>query len=344
MYGSFYMEEIFNPVQQAALSLMQSDLRFLYTVFKKVKTDESNFIPSLFPYIGVIIDGIEDWIKSFNNSTKNKLVVPTFDTSAQKYYEKMRSSIKMWESDYCEIYESLETANNENDEYFGSLCKPIAKILKLYDIYGVDRANNIICGNTILCFYYNPLYTFGGKDNREYIKEMSKIIGDYIVIFYAEKEFLTDDKMIFDTKDYGGFQKSPAGNKFSDKFVLFSILCQINFLIYCVENWIKEEAPTKLRLLYLLYYSLLKIIPQINNKIHTTFTMNNNWNSDKFRNAMAHYKLGVVLKEEELIMNDAFYGLTQKFFGVPYFATKMAILTELKGLAYQIEQYLQLKL
>lgn len=36
--------------------------------------------------------------------------------------------------------------------------------------------------------------------------------------------------MIFDIKDYGGFQKLPVGNDFSDKFALFSILSQINFL------------------------------------------------------------------------------------------------------------------
>ncbi len=65
----------------------------------------------------------------------------------------------------------------------------------------------------------------------------------------------------FDTCDCGGVQKSLVGNDFSDKFVLFSILCQINILLYGVEQWIKEEISTKMRFLYLLYYSLLEAIP-----------------------------------------------------------------------------------
>jgi len=32
----------------------------------------------------------------------------------------------------------------------------------------------------------------------------------------------------------------------------------------------------------------------------------------EFRNAMAHYKLGVALKKEELVSNDLMYGLTIK--------------------------------
>jgi hypothetical protein len=56
--------------------------------------------------------------------------------------------------------------------------------------------------------------------------------------------------MTFMTSDYGGFIKSPVGNKFSDKFVLFSILCQINFVLVCVNDYIIEECTTKLRFMY----------------------------------------------------------------------------------------------
>lgn len=33
-------------------------------------------------------------------------------------------------------------------------CKPIAKELKLYDIFGTDLVDNQYRGNTILCSYY----------------------------------------------------------------------------------------------------------------------------------------------------------------------------------------------
>lgn len=88
------MENNFTVVQSAALSLIQSDLSFLYTVIKKINPEESNYIPSLLPYMGVIVDGTEDWIKAYNNSKKNKINAPVFNQSEQMYYEKMRDSIK----------------------------------------------------------------------------------------------------------------------------------------------------------------------------------------------------------------------------------------------------------
>lgn len=172
---------------------------------------------------------------------------------------------------------------------------------------------------------------------------MAEIGGKYIVAFNAAYEYQTDDSLKFDTCDYGGFQKSPVGNDFSDKFVLFSILSQINYLLYGVEQWIKEEAPTKMRFLYLLYYSLLEVIPQINQKLGTSFRMDRKWNSKEFRNAMAHYKLGVALKEDELIIDDKMFGLTQKYFGVPYLFAKKAIVNELLDFSKQIEGYLKVK-
>lgn len=36
-------------VQKVALSLIQNDLRFLYTVIKRINPNESNYIPSLLP-------------------------------------------------------------------------------------------------------------------------------------------------------------------------------------------------------------------------------------------------------------------------------------------------------
>lgn len=66
-----------------------------------------------------------------------------FNESEQQYYKKMRDSVKMWQKDYDEIFELLKCAYEERNTYFGRLCKQIAKKLKLYDIYSVDRANAI---------------------------------------------------------------------------------------------------------------------------------------------------------------------------------------------------------
>ena len=333
---------IFTPVQCAAIKLMNSDLRYLYTVMKRINPDVSNYIPSVLPYMGVIVDGIEDWMQAFNNSSKTKLEVPFFDENEKEYYEKIRDSIKIWEKEYSEIYTSIERAYKISDDYFSSKCRPISKKLKLYDTFGIDTINGAVCGNTILCYHYNPLFSYDGN-NGEYIKNMAIIAGKYIVLYSATSEYQINPSFKFDFCDYGGVVKSPVGSKFSDKFVLFSMLGQINFILYCLDGWIEEEIPTKLRFAYLLYFSLLHIIPQINSKLNIELQLDEQWKSREFRNAMAHYKLGVSLREDELILDDLLCGLTQKYFGRDYMYIKGVIINELKKLAIQIGKYLKLK-
>ena len=293
------------------------------------------------PYIGIIIDGVEDWLKSFNNSQKEKLELPLFSVEEQEYYEELRSSIKLWSNSYRDIFLRLETHYYESDKYFGELCKPIAKELKLYDIFGADLVNGKFCGNTILCGYYTPKYSYGSNIG-EYLKSMGNIGGQYISLFNAIIEYAVDENMSFETRDYGGFIKSPVGNDFSNKFVLFSILCQINFILYCVDQYIVPEIPTKLRFAYLLYYYLLRILPELNIQMKSDFIISNKWDSQIFRNAMAHYKLGILLKESEIREDDMMFGLTNKVWGLGYKETKNEIILALTGLASQIEEYLEL--
>ena len=51
---------------------------------------------------------------------------------------------------------------------------------------------------------------------------------------------------------------------------------------------------------------------------------------------MAHYKLGVVLKKDELLYEDLLFGLTQKYFKLDYLIVKKGIMQELESLACQI--------
>ena len=171
---------------------------------------------------------------------------------------------------------------------------------------------------------------------------MSEIIGKYIAVFHATKPYPVNKSIKFDTRDFGGFIKSPVGNVFSDKFVLFCILCQINFILICIDKFINVEVPAKLRFSYLLYHSLLKTLPNINKKLKTSFSMDNKWDSTLFRNAMAHYKLGVALQESELIDDDLMYGIVQKTLSCTYTDAKTGIISELKVLANQLGNYLGL--
>jgi len=163
-----------------------------------------------------------------------------------------------------------------------------------------------------------------------------------VALLNATSEYKTNQQIKFSCKDYGGFVKSPVGNLFSDKFVIFSMLCQIQFVLYCVEEYILDDCSTKLRFSYLQYYYCLKVIDEMNSKIGTSFQMDTAWESDQFRNAMAHYKVGIALKPEELIIDDPLFGMTQKYFHSDYFTVKQAVLNNLFSLAEQLKTYLKL--
>ncbi len=330
-----------NKIQSKAMELIKNDLRLIYTIFVNTNIVSPSYCVAFMPYMGMIIDGTEDWIRSYNNSNKDKLEIPLFTKEEQQYYEAMRNSVKMFENDLDVVYEMFQEKYLKSDAYFSSLCKPIAKTLHLYDIFGVFKINGEYCDNTILDSCYAPFYEYN-KDNYEFYKQMAVITGKYLSCFNVEEVYPIKTDYVFSISDYGGFVKSPVGNEFSYRFLLFTIYCQINFIIKCINDFIESEISTKLRLSYILYYYLLKILPDINTKYNCDFKISDKYNSDIFRNAMAHYKLGVLLKEDEIIETDIMFGLTQKCFGTKYITVKDFIIEELKKLSNDIKDYLKI--
>lgn len=333
-----------NNVQKAAIKLIENDLRFLYSLTIELNdpSARAEYALALLPYIGVIIDGVENWLNSYNNSNKRKIIAPKFTKEEKEHYSIMRNAIKLWDNDFATIYEKLNELYYESDKYFSNLCKPIARHLKLYDIYGIFTVNKIVCNNTILSAYYYPNYSFDNIDG-EKIKSMSEIAGKYISLFNAYKSYNISKNIVYDNIEYGGFIKSPVGNKFNKKFVLFCLMCQVNFITECINKTITDEVSTKLRFGYLLYYYICNAINDINNKCKTKFVINNKYYSTEFRNAMAHYKLGVSLSETDLIYDDFLFGLTNKIFSKPYLEIKNFIYQELENLSKQIQKYLNIK-
>lgn len=57
---------------------------------------------------------------------------------------------------------------------------------------------------------------------------------------------------------------------------------------------------------------------------------------------MAHYKIGVALKEGELIPSDPLFGLTQKYLGCDYKSLKYGVMQELISLSSQLQLFLDL--
>lgn len=330
--------------QAAAKELIQSDLRYLYTVYRNIDTINSNYIVSMMPYLSLIIDGAESWIAAMNNAKPGLIDAPRFTQEEKCFYDAARQSIKLWEMSFEEVSILLEERYKESDAYFSSLCKPVAKRLNLYDIFGVDITDDgHFCGNTILAATYLPRYNLGDSAYGPGLRDLAVIGGKYISIFDAKEEYEVYSNLKFQFRDYGGFVKSPVGNAFSYRFVLLSLLCQVNFMIYAVDKYIAPDIPAKLRFAYILYYYLCDALPQINAMHGTSFHINQEYYSQDFRNAMAHYKVGVYLKPNEIVAEDPMFGMTQKAFGYDFYQTKEAIVQELKLLADQLETYLKLK-
>lgn len=333
----------FNIQQKTSLALIQTDLRYLYTVHTLISSKKlsPNYLVSCMPYFGLIIDGAEDWIKAYNRSSKEKIQIEEFTPEEQCFYENVRGTIKLWNKPYSELYHRLEQTYIESESYFSGLCKPIAKWLHLYDFLGINFVNGKACDNTVLENLYIPGFSFKNFDSKK-LMAFSTIAGKYMGCLGACKVFPTNLEFHFVSKDYGGIEKLPIGNSFSDKFVLFCILCQIQFVLYGVDDLILCECPTKLRFLYLQYYYICDSLNDLNNSFGTNFSMNEQYVSEKFRNAMAHYKMGVALKPSEIIYDDPLFGLTQKYFDCDYAMLKCTIKENLLRLANQLNEYLKL--
>lgn len=341
MGGSEHLS-LLSKTEQVALRLIQSDLQFLYTVYQNKSVSGSSYFIALLPYIGMVIDGCETWSNKVGKLKPHSL---KFSEEEQFYYSQLRNSIKLWDTPFEDLYILLKQKYNESDIYFSNCCKPIAKVLKLYDIFGGYLIDGKFCDNTILDMLFVPNFYYNGID-REYIKRMFVFSGKVIASFRIKKELTLkiDNSIVFDNEDYGGFVKSPVGNRFSEKFVLFSILCSVNFIIYGIDRYIVPDTTTKLRLAYIQYYYLLEQIPQINRHLNTQFYMNSQWVDSQsiFRNCMAHYGIGVVLSQQEVIETDLFGGLTQKIFGEEWVSIKNSIINELRKFSEQISNYLKI--
>lgn len=329
--------------QEAAWKLLRADMQFLYTITVNQDLVGGTYWNALMPYMAMIIDGAEEWILAVNRVHPHTIVAPVFTEEQTAFYERTRSGIKLWEFPLEQIKQMMADKYRASDQYFSACCLPLAKLLKLYDIYGVYCVEDHFCNNTVLDMLYLPDYHLDDEEYGPYLQSMAYIAGQYAVVFDALLSYHVNDSFEFAHLDFGGFVKSPVGNDFSEKFILLSLLCQINFVLICVDGFIVEEVPIKLRIAYVLYYYLCGALPEIRQYVNYPISLNTAYCSREFRNAMAHYKIGRYLREDEIIFSDLMCGMTYKAFGVNYQATKDAIYTELRQLARQLEDYLHVR-
>ena len=324
-----------NEIQKEAYKLIQSDARFLYALIELRERLDSNYVLMAMPYTGIFADGSEQWGRKVGIDT------PVFNDQEKQYYAMIRSKHKLFELSYSELYSTLYYEFKKSDEHFSSICEPIEKERNLYYNVGVDVSRNHYCGNTILCSTHIPFYDFQ-KDTGEFMKNISVVAGRLCAFYdgHLPPAPLFKDEIEFKYQDHHFFAHCPLKRNDFDGFVLFSILCNINYLRLFIDDFFIEEYPFKLRFAYLQYYYLVCLMREINTKLATEFVIDDKWMNNNFRNCMAHYGLGVEMTEDDIIVGDPMSGLTNKLFKTSYMQTKNAIYTELETLSKQLEDCL----
>lgn len=325
-----------NKVQKTAYELIQEDARFLYTltdISKNAQNISSNYICMSLPYIGLFAHGAEQWCK------KVGLNAPKFNPSEKKFYTQLRQGHKLFEKSYEDYATMIFEKFTESENYFHSTRRLREKIFGYYNV-GTDLCNGEFCGNTILCSMYNPKNILRNEDVGTYIRDISIVAGK-LAGSLGCKEFPIyryNDNLIVQYKDYHFYRNSPLKMNGKFGFLLFSILCSINYAIEFIENFFIDEIPQKFKFAYLQYYYLCDFIKEMNTQKDTNFYINNCLYDRNFRNCLAHYGLGQYISNIEIISDDILKGLTNKAFGKDYLTTKVELYEILRSLTEQIRQ------
>ncbi len=324
-----------NAVQKAAYELIQADARFLYTLIiinRNAKNISSNYIMMSQPYIGLFADGAEQWCQ------KLKLSAPKFTDEEKKYYIALRQTHKLYEMSYSNYMSALMNKFKESDAYFYKNRSLYEKVFGYYNV-GIDKCSGYFCGNTILCALYTPVDTLNNKEIGPWIKDISVVVGKIADFFECKKfpPYKFDDSILVKYEDCHFYKNCPLKVKSDLAFLLFSIICSVNYTTKFIGQYFVDEIPQKFKFAYLQYYYLCDFIKELNSVNGTTFYINNSLKNREFRNCLAHYGLGQYLSETELIDNDVLKGLTNKAFGMSYLEAKDKIYFYLDELTKQIE-------
>ena len=329
------MENIrINKVQEAAFELIQSDARFLNTIIDintNAKNIDSNFLMMCQPYIGIFADGAEQWCR------KMGLAAPVFNKKEKTYYSSLRQGHKLFEKSYNDYTKALMYRFYKSDNYFFR----ISGLRKnAYYNVGTDICNGEFCGNTILCALHTPIDDFEDKNSGDFISEMGVIVGK-LAAFLGCRNFppynYDDINNIVIYKDYHFYHNCPLVLKNDVGFVLFSILCNINYAIKFVENYFVENIPQKFKFAYLQYYYLCDFIREMNELLNTKLELNSSLKNRNIRNCLAHYGLGQFMKETDIDKEDILKGITVKAFNMEYYHCKELLYDYLNKLAIQIK-------
>lgn len=240
---------------------------------------------------------------------------------------------------YKEYRLQLMDTLKQSDDYFYSIRTPLSIATNVYYNVGTDICHGEYCGNTILCGIYMP---FKGFDNSmgPKIRDMSVVAGKLASFFCLGKPYAYEYDHICElsSPDYHFFNNCPLKLNNEVGFVLFSILCSINYCIVFVEKYITEEIPQKFKFCYLMYYYLCDFILDLNKETGLNLFLNSDLKKRELRNCLAHYGLGQYIKNSDIVQSDVLNGLTIKAFKKDYFEVKEELYKFMNELADQIKR------
>lgn len=330
------MKKIYlNETQIAAYGLIQSDARFFYTlidIHQNAKNISSNYVMMCQPYIGTFADGAEQWCK------KVGLEAPTFNNEEKSYYATLRQGHKLFGMPFSNYMNLLIEKFNESDRFSYSIRSFREKILGYYNV-GTDLCNGEFCGNTILGSMYTPIRIFGNQNSSPWLKNISVVAGELAAFFNCTNlpTYIYDDNIPVKYHDYHFYKNCPLTTTTDLGFVLFSVLCSINYVTEFIENYFVEEIPQKFKFAYLQYYYLCDFLRDLNKCNGTNFCLDASMQNRDMRNCLAHYGLGQFLRKDEVVAEDVLKGLTYKAFNTDYTSAKKRLYGYLGNLSEQIK-------
>lgn len=324
-----------STVQKSAYELIQADAKFLYALIVIQQNSEnisSNYIMMSQPYVGLFAYGAEQWCQKLG------LDAPQFTVSEKWYYTALRQNHKLYEMSYSEFLSVLIDKFNISNNYFYAIRSLREKLFGYYNV-GTDLINGHFCGNTVLCALYSPVDTLSNKEIGPWLKNISIVAGKLAGFFDCKSlpTYSYDDSVIVKFKDYHFYKNCPLKTKTELGFLLFSILCSVNYAIEFIDQYFVEEIPQKFKFAYFQYYYLCDFIKEINAANGTTFYLNESLKDRSFRNCLAHYGLGLYLSGSDLDDGDILKGLTKKAFNLEYSDAKDKLYKYLTELTSQIE-------
>lgn len=330
--------------EKVVYKLIQLDFELICEIyFRNDELTNTLYTLSFNGYYGMIIDGSTKWMLKVKEL---KSIVPQISTQQKKYYNHLRQSIKFWDMSYDDYIENMTAVYKDSESYFANQTSSIARILKIYDVYGVAYFNKEPIGNTI--HYSMVLPSFDYKTftlDKEYVINLNEYAGRLI----RNTDIKLNDSLVdfsnidITAKDRGGIKKIGI-EKDTKLFFLYNLICLISFNLYGLKPLKNSFLPSILRMNYILYFYLDTILEEVNIDNKTDFFIDSQYIDTQFRNCMAHYGIGNLLRQDEVDLNDPFGGLTQKIFSMDYVLLNKKIEANFETLLKQIYSYLENKL